>query len=274
MTTKQILGEKYIINGISADVSGYFPDVSADIYYEVVRITGLRFLFLDDHLERLRNSIKDSELIFPGEAIILESLKTLLSENKFTEGNIRICLQKNKGTNPDLLCFFTPWIYPDEYTYLSGVQLVTYSHERPNPGIKKWDDKFRTDVRQCIRDYDVYEALLLNRESEITEGSRSNVFFIDASKRLITPPEHSVLPGITRKYVMQICSEQGLDVIERVIPGAELKELSACFISGTSPKVLPVSQIDQHQFNADHPILRTIMKQFDIIVNACLKTID
>jgi len=274
MTTKQILGEKYIINGISAEVSGYQPEVSADIYYEVVRITGSKFLFLDDHLERLGSSLKDSGLIFPGEAVILESLKILLSENKFTEGNIRICLQKNEGNNPDLLCFFTPWIYPDECTYLSGVQLVTYSHERPNPGIKKWDHKFRTDVRQCIRDHGVYEALLLNKQGEISEGSRSNVFFIDASNKLITPPEHSVLPGITRKYVLQICREQGLVVEERVVSRKELIELSACFISGTSPKVLPVWQIDQHRFNADHPILRIIMEQFDTIMKAYLKTIN
>lgn len=274
MTTKQILGEKYIINGISADVSDYHPDMSADIYYEIVRIIGRKFLFLDDHLERLRSSIRNSQLIFPGEPVILESLKALLYENQFTEGNIRICLQKNRGNKPDLLCFFTPWIYPDEQTYLSGVQLVIYSHERPNPGIKKWDNKFRTDVRQTIHDFGVYEALLLNREGQITEGSRSNVFFIDASNKLITPPENSVLPGITRKYVIQICNEQGLETEERVIPREELKKLSACFISGTSPKVLPVYQIDKHQFNADHPILKIIMEQFNLILKASLKTIS
>ncbi len=151
---------------------------------------------------------------------------------------------------------------------------MTYSHQRPYPGIKKWDDKFRTDVRQSIRDHGVYEALLLNGEGQITEGSRSNVFFIDAANRLITPPENSVLPGITRKYVIQICRELGLEVEERTVSLKELKELDACFISGTSPKILPVWQIDQQQFRADHPVLKTIMEQFDLILKASLKTIS
>lgn len=274
MTTKQILGKKYIINGISAEVSGYQPEMSADIYYEVIRLIGRKFLFLDDHLERLKSSIRNTGLVFPGNKAILESLKALLSENPFTEGNVKICLRKTIEKEPELLCFFTPWFYPDKSTYQSGVQLLSYSHERTNPGIKKWDDKFRNDVRQCIRDHGVYEALLLNKQGEISEGSRSNVFFIDASNKVTTPPEHSVLPGITRKYVIQICRDQGLEVEERVVSMKELKELSACFISGTSPKVLPVCQIDQHQFRADHPILRIIIEQFDTILNAYLKTID
>ncbi len=132
-----------------------------------------------------------------------------MTENHFKDGNIRICLQRSKGPDPDLLCYFVPWIYPDECTYKRGVQLVSYAHERPNPGIKKWDDRFRSNVKKKIIDkHGVYEALLLNKQGEITEGSRSNIFFIDASNRLITPPEKSILPGITRKYVVQICREE------------------------------------------------------------------
>ena len=273
MTTKQILGEKYIINGRSADVSGYNPDMSTDIYYEVVRIIGGKFLFLNDHLTRLRGSIKDSGLNFPGEPLILESLKTLLSDNPFREGNIRICLQSTGGEDPDLSCFFTPWYYPEQRTYLSGVQLVSYAHERPMPGIKKWDENFRNNVRKAIRDHEVYEAVLLNEQDEITEGSRSNVFFINASDRLITPPEKHILPGITRKYVLQICMEEKIELEERPVSLKELDGLVACFISGTSPKVLPVRQIDKYQFRADHPILITIMEKFESVLTKNLKTI-
>ncbi|MCP4310388.1 MAG: hypothetical protein GY790_03920 [Bacteroidetes bacterium] len=274
MTTKQIVGEKYIINGLPADVSGYHPDMSADIYYEVVRIIGGKFLFLDDHLERLSRSIDGTGLNFPGEPAILENLKALLSENNFTEGNIRICLRKSSRTKPDLFCFFTPWFYPNDCTYLSGVQLISYSHERPNPGIKKWDERFRTDVHKTIREHGVYEAILLNERDEVTEGSRSNVFFVDQANRLVTPPFENILPGITRNYVLQICRDQGIEVNERAVTRNELNDFAACFITGTSPKVLPVWQIDQYQFRVDHPILKSIMEQFDSILNENLKTID
>lgn len=273
MKATQILGEKYIFNGVPADVSTFQADMSADIYYEVVRIIGGRFLFLKDHLDRLGRSTKESGIIFPGETIIRESLKSLLKENHFTDGNIRICLQKSNGSDPDLLCYFVPWIYPDECTYLSGVQLVSYTHERPNPGIKKWDDQFRTRVRKQIRDHGVYEAVLVNRQGEITEGSRSNVFFIDASNTLITPSAEEVLPGITRKYVLQICRDLQIEVEERLVAMKELDTLHACFISGTSPKVLPVWQIDNFQFRIDHPIVMKIMQRFEAIMNENLETI-
>jgi branched-chain amino acid aminotransferase len=273
MTTKQITGEKYILNGYPADVSGYQPDLSADIYYEVIRIIEGKFLFLEDHLERLRRSTAKSGLVFPGEPQIRESLKSLLNENPFREGNIRISLQKPTGSNPNLICHFIPWSYPDENDYLRGVPLVTYPHERPNPGIKKWDERFRTDVGTYIRDHGVYEALLLNKQGEITEGSRSNVFFIDASNRLITPPEKIILPGITRKYVVQICREEQMEVEERAVCIHELEAMEACFLSGTSPKVLPVRQIDNHPFRADHPTVRIILQRFETVMNQNLETI-
>jgi branched-chain amino acid aminotransferase len=247
--------------------------MSADIYYEVVRIIDGKFLFLDDHLDRLKRSTKESGLIFPHEVSIRESLKSLLKENQFKDGNIRICLQKSPDADPDLLCYIIPWFYPEEGTYLSGVKLASYAHERPNPGIKKWDDNFRTNVREYIRDHGVYEALLLNKLEEITEGSRSNVFFIDASNRLITPSEQSILPGITRSYVIQICKEENIEVEERPVSMKELDTLQACFISGTSPKVLPVWKIDSHQFRADHTTVRIIMEKFEVLLNDNLEPI-
>ncbi|MFO7671044.1 MAG: aminotransferase class IV [Bacteroidales bacterium] len=273
MTTKQILGEKYILNGNPADVSGYQPDMSADIYYEVIRIIEGKFLFLEDHLERLRHSTSKSGLVFPGGSYIRESLKSLLEENPIKDGNIRICLQKSTGPNPNLLCYFIPRVYLDDSIYLSGVHLVVYPHERPNPGIKKWDDQFRSDVGKFIRDHGAYEAILLNKQGEITEGSRSNVFFIDDSNRLITAPEKIILPGITRKYVIQICRDEHLEVRERPVYMNELDTLQACFLSGTSPKVLPVRQMDNHPFRSDHPTVRIIMQRFEAVMNQNLETI-
>jgi branched-chain amino acid aminotransferase len=166
-------------------------------------------------------------------------------------GNIRICLQKIGPDSSQLMSYFVPYVYPELNMYLSGVQLVTYPHIRPNPGIKKWDNQFRTSVNQYIKEYGVYEVLLLNDRKQITEGSRSNVFFLDDDKRLVTPPEQDVLPGITRKYVLEICKRKRLEVLQRPIHLEELEKMKACFISGTSPKVLPVWQIDAYQFRAD-----------------------
>jgi branched-chain amino acid aminotransferase len=266
MITGKVLGRQYIINGKTADVSDFTPDMSADIYYEVVRLMDRKFLFVDDHLERLQYSLRDSGLHYPGKEAIINSLRLLQQNNDETQGNIRICIQSNEGSDTDLFCYYIPYFYPEECMYKTGVQLVSYPHERPNPTIKKWDDRFRVKVNEFIRDHGVYEAILMNFQHQVTEGSRSNIFFIDPDNNLITAPLEEVLPGITRKYVLQICREEDIMVIEKPVLMKELAGMSSCFISGTSPKILPVWQLDGYQFNADHPILQLLMERFETVI--------
>jgi branched-chain amino acid aminotransferase len=266
MTTGKILGRKYMINGQPADLSAFSPDMSADLYYEVLRLIDGKFLFLNDHLERFRNSLSGSGFDYPGDPVIRENLRLLQEHNDFSVGNIRICLQKTGGAEPDLLCYFVPYVYPEASTYLSGIRMVSYSYERSNPGIKKWDNYFRMSVQDHIRTHGVYEAALVNNRNEITEGSRSNIFFIEPLDRLVTPPLKDILPGITRKYVLQICLEEGIEVIERTVRMSELDALTSCFISGTSPKVLPVRKLDGFRFRVDHPLTQRIMARFESLL--------
>ena len=225
-------------------MSGFVPDMSADIYYEVIRLIDGKILFLEDHLERLENSLAGSVVNFPGTAKILENLRLLLKNNSYAQGNIRICLQSSRQNGINLLCYFIPYFYPDENSYWEGVDLATYPHVRPTPGIKKWDDQFRTSVGQYIKEKGVYEAVLLNSKNQITEGSRSNLFFIDQQGQLITAPEQLILPGITRKYVLGIAKANSIPVREELVSLTSLDKYVSSFISGTSPKVLPVKMLD------------------------------
>jgi branched-chain amino acid aminotransferase len=273
MTAGRVLGNIYIINGRPAEVKGFTPDMSADLYYEVVRLMDGKILFLDDHLLRLRQSLSGSGLDYPGDQKVMESLKLLVTHNDFRIGNIRICLQKSAAQEPDLLVYFIPYDYPAKRMYQEGVTLVTYPHERPNPGIKKWDNYFRTSVNEHINSHGAYEALLVNERGEITEGSRSNVFFIDHSGCLVSPPSGQILHGITRKYVLWICREEGIENTERPVLLNEMDKYISCFISGTSPKVLPARKLDQIRFEVGHPVLKRIMERFESILTRELRTI-
>jgi branched-chain amino acid aminotransferase len=83
---------------------------------------------------------------------------------------------------------------------------------------------------------------------------------------LSTAPEKEVLPGITRKYVLEIARKEQIPLQERIWSLAELNRLVSVFISGTSPKVLPVKQIDNHVFDVAHPLLRLLMERFERVV--------
>lgn len=273
MITGKILGETYVLNGVPLDVSGFMPDMSVDIYYEVVRLIEGKLLFLDDHLDRLKNSLAGSGLVFPGGETICKNFSLLLENNSFSQGNIRICLQPSTDNNSDLLCYFVPYFYPEASNYLEGVHLLTYPHTRPNPGIKKWDDRFRSSVGKFIMDKGIYEAVLLNRNGQITEGSRSNLSFIDKKGRLVTVPDRQILPGITRKYVLKIAQQEGIPVIEKSIALDSLDTFPSAFISGTSPKVLPVRKLDKYIFEVSHPVLQVLMVKFEELIQENLSAV-
>jgi branched-chain amino acid aminotransferase len=266
MSAGKILGKTYVINGSSADVSGFKPDMSVDTYYEVIRLIDGKILFLPDHLGRLQISLAGSGIDFPGEDTLVSHLGLLLKQNSFTFGNIRICLQPSKENGADLLCYFIPYSYPSASMYQEGVRLLSYPYTRPQPGIKKWDDHFRSSVGRYIQDHDIYEAVLINRSKQVTEGSRSNLFFIDRHDCLITAPTTEVLPGITRKYVLEIAGQAGISVREKSMELGSLGDLASAFLSGTSPKVLPVNQVDQFHFNPGHPLLQLFMTRFEQLV--------
>jgi len=191
----------------------------------------------------------------------------------FREGNIRFSLQQSNGDVAILQCYFIPYFYPDADMYNTGVKLAVYPHIRPNPGVKKWDNQFRNSVSKYILEHKVYEAALMNSQNQITEGSRSNIFFIDQNDSLITTPERSILPGITRKYVLEIAAHNGIQIKEEIKVKDALNNLVSVFISGTSPKVLPVKQIDDFCFDVNHPLLRLLMDEFERLVQKNLKSL-
>lgn len=262
---EHIRGNTIILDGTPSAVSDYLPDTAAGMYYEVIRVIDGKLLFAHDHLERLRSSCRQAAAVCPDHHTLMEQLDILLQHETIRNGNIKLVLFK-RLEKIHTACFFIPHFYPSEEDYRSGVRTKTYAFERPDPTIKRWNEDFRHNVNQFIRDEKIYEAILLNDQGRLTEGSRSNLFFIDAKARIYTAPEHMILPGITRKYVLQICNEHGFEVVEEALALEAANNIESCFISGTSPKVLPVRELDDVKFSPGSRVIKTIMQAYDRLV--------
>ncbi len=262
---ENIQGNTIILDGKLTDVSAYDPETSAGMFYEVIRVMKGRLLFLEDHIERLRSSCEQAGVTGPGNQLIREQVNHLVNYLSIKEGNVKPVIFRNWG-EWHLCCYQVPHSYPTEKDYLFGVKTKTFSFERPDPTIKRWNDNFRNKVNAFIKEENIYEAILLNEQGKLTEGSRSNLFFLDHKGRIITAPKNFILPGITRKYVLQICGTLNIEAIETIISLEEAKLMSACFITGTSPKVLPVSQMDQITFDVTNPTVHRIMDQFQKLI--------
>jgi len=91
-------------------------------------------------------------------------------------------------------------------------------------------------------------VLLPNQRGEITEGSLSNLFAVDATGRLLTPGcESGILRGITRKWVMELARGMGMEVIERSLYPEDLFDAEELFLTASTLEVLPVSRIEDRR---------------------------
>lgn len=242
--------------------------------YEVIRVIQGIPLFLEQHLERLKNTARLTGLELPiNDKEISQRLQELISINQVETGNIKIVINYS-GVNKlsDFYAYFVEHNYPSEEDYQNGVKTVLVHVERPNPNAKVDRADYRKKIDDAIRESRSYEALLVDYEGQVSEGGRSNLFMLKGNK-IYTAPADKVLKGITRQMVFAACRNQGYQVIEKEISLTEMLNMDAVFISGTSPKVLPVNQVDDKRINsAENSILQDIMTGYDAIIEDYIKS--
>ena len=255
----ECFGSYYFLDG------NIFPSDSDDeianaelSFYEVIRTRWGVPLFFEDHIKRLNDGIGTRYDIREDiTGIIKEGLEALVRHESFPEINVRITVSFIGQEHSVHICY-VPSSYPSEEMNREGVPVIMYRAERFDPGVKLLNNRLRLSVNESLARKKAYEALLVNKEGYITEGSRSNVFFVTATGRIYTAPDRMVLPGITRKYVIDLCRKEAYDLVFEAVKVSEIPEFQSLFITGTSPMVLPVMSVDNQLFKAENDIVERL----------------
>ena len=265
-------GKYYVINGKlqPADDSMGYETSSGRTAYEVIRIINGKALFLEDHIERMKETLKAADLKYDINPDLVKSeIAQIAAVHDTVNFNVKLVIYPC-GNEISRLLYVSKSYYPSKYEVENGVHVKTAFIERINPNAKIENTAYKQKVKEIISENNIFEVLLVNSDGFITEGSKSNVFFAEGGK-IITPPEKYVLKGITRKYVIEACRRQGIEVVEKLIDLKHLYEVEGLFISGTSIKVLPISKVDEAFFNS--PVNETIVKvrdEYDRIIDEYL----
>lgn len=234
--------------------------------YEVIRIEEGVPLFLEKNLKRLNNSAKITNLVLPitSEEIRIR-LNKLIKVNDAKIGNIKTVFNFfNNQCN--FYAYFLKHNYPTNEQYINGVDTIFYHGERINPNAKIVNTGFRAEVEKKIREANAYEAILVDRNGNITEGSRSNIFMVK-DKIVYTAPLEDVLPGTTRDSIIEVALKCGYKFIEKRINYKDAAEMDGMFISGTLSKVLPIRKIGDIQLNSSqNEVIRNIMEKYDEMI--------
>ncbi len=232
--------------------------------YETIRVTrGVPF-FLHDHLTRLMESaeIIGLEHIFTEEKIA-DTIAALIEKNGVDTSNLKLLLigaAVKEEAQLFILCL-NP-LYPDKKLYREGATCVTYAYERAFPHAKTLNMLQSYLAYKKAKEAGCYDALLVDNDGCITEGTRTNFFCIQG-RTLISPPEEKILLGVTRKAVLKVAKDNGFDYTERPITWGEMLKYDGAFVTSTSSKIIPVRSVDGEELPKSSHSLKELMDLYD-----------
>ncbi|HUR31730.1 MAG TPA: aminotransferase class IV [Saprospiraceae bacterium] len=235
-------------------------------------------VFAEDHIMRLQHSLeliglntgvsKDQWMKWFHEMIQINKAERagfrVVVTGGFSEDGYTIPEQKNIY----LMLHHLPENDPQQY--VKGVSLLTSSYQRDIPSAKTTIYIQSMQLQPQIKKAGAFEVLY-HWKGEITECSRCNIFFIDNNGAIHTP-KNSMLKGITRKQVISIANEAGIQIIERDIQLEELPSMAGAFLTATTKGVLPVVKIDDLTIGDGnvHPVAKKLESLYQERVNSYL----
>jgi branched-chain amino acid aminotransferase len=259
----ECFGRKFVINGELETSENFDTSLvyEGESVYEVIRVVKGSPEFFFDHMERLSASVRlQNKKMLADQKTLKTDIINLLRTDKKKDTNLKIVFNYNKDSQTYLV-YFIESMYPSDNQYSKGVKGILFYAERKDPESKVINQKLRSSIYHKLILDEAYEALLVNDNGQITEGSRSNIFFL-RKDTLVTAPHNMVLSGITRKYILQICAENSIKVSMECVTSDTISEYDAVFMTGTSPRVLPFHSIDDKNFKVKFPLIENLRKLY------------
>jgi len=239
----------------TGDLHELFDAVPLGVYSGLRTYQHVRFLRLGQHIERTERSA--ALLGWSGQLdrlLLRRSLHALVSAYRAPETRVRFDWLAEPpslaGTSFRLLVGLAPLVPIAPEVMTAGVRLGLCSLRRTTPLIKTTD--FVRQRRTCFElDPDAYEHLMVNQDGFVLEGTSSNFFGVRAG-RLVTAGQ-GVLEGITRRTILELGQEIGLECSLAGIRVAELGELDESFISSSTREIVPAVQVAKLQIGDGRP---------------------
>ena len=238
----------------------HFKDLSFQRGYglfDFFRLVGDQPLFLDDHLDRFYASAEAMHLkIDFSRAEIKTVIQNLILRNNLPGTGVRLNLTGGYSADgftiasPNLTISQTTFSSPSKDHMENGISLLSYPHVRQLPHIKTTDYIMAVWLQPLLKQKGV-DDVLFHQNGILSECSRNNFLLVTMDDRIITPHQN-ILPGITRKKLLEVAAKE-FEVEERTVTLQDIREAKEAFITGTIKQILPVARVDDVVFN-DHKI--------------------
>ena len=249
--------------------------------FEGQRAYGGTIFKLREHSERLRKSAEILGFDLPWSAQeIDDACNEVLKANSLTDAYVRPVAWRGseqmgvsaQRTKPHMAIAAWQWgKYFDQEKADKGIRLDIAPYRRPAPHTAPVHAKAAGLYMICTiskhqaeaKGYD--DALMFDWEGRVAEATGANVFFVRDGV-LYTPTADIFLNGITRRTVIDLARERGIEVVERRIWPEELASFEQCFLTGSAAEVTFVSEIGPWSFTPGE-MSRDLRSDYDDLVN-------
>ena len=240
--------------------------------FETMRAYNGHIFRLDSHLTRLRCSAESIGLTHSvltteeGKQSLKAACVATLEANKLKDARLRLTVSAGEGdmtpdpgtcSNPTILITAQNLVPLPPEKYETGFKAALSSLRRnsqsPLSRLKSTCYMENILARTAARAVGCDEAIFLNEQGYLTEGSTTNVFLVSHGE-LITPSlESGVLPGITREAVLEIARASHLKATERWVQLNELVEAEEAFLTNSILELMPLVSVEGRTIGSGKP---------------------
>ncbi|RAR40808.1 branched-chain-amino-acid transaminase [Paenibacillus sp. MDMC362] len=255
-----------------------------DGIFEGIRIYNGNIFKCKEHLDRLYDSAKSIDLVIPlAYDELLEAMAETIRRNDMRNGYIRFVVSRGAGNlgldprrcpKPTVLIIVEQLAIYSEEAYLNGLKAVSVAQRRNipdalNPKIKSLNYLNNILVKIQSNFAGADEAIMMNAQGYVTEGSGDNIFIVKNGV-VTTPPCYlGALEGITRQAIIDLCDKLGIKLKEEPFSMHDVYIADEVFFTGTAAEVIAAREIDGRMIGKGQagPITLQLLEEFRKIVD-------
>lgn len=250
-----------------------------DGVFEGIRVYNGNIFRMKEHLDRLYDSARSIMLNIPYSLEELtEKMIHTVERNGLKDAYIRLVVSRGAGDlgldpkncgRANTVIIVEPLAIFPKHLYETGIDIVTVPTRRNRPDVLSPKVKSLNYLNNILVRIEAHmagvsEALMLNDQGYVAEGSADNVFIYKKSK-LYTPPGYiGALEGITRNAIMEIAEDLGYEVKEEPFTRHDVYTAEEAFLTGTAAEVIAVVKVDGRTIGEGKPGIHTnkLLEQF------------
>lgn len=262
------------VNGTYVPMSEAFVHIDdrgyqfADGVYEGVSVRHGKLIDLEPHLDRLWRSMGELQMMAPMDRAPMRFvLKEVVRRNRIKDGFLYLQITRGVAPRDHPFPAQTPW--PAMVVTVKRMNFDAVMNRAMNEGVSassqpdiRWG---RCDVKstsllpnilakQAAREAGAFEAVMVDKEGYVTEGSSTNIWMVTKDGTLVTrSTDDNILSGITRRSIMNVAYELQMKVEERAFTLEEIKDAAEMFLTSSTSCAMPIVTLDGQKIGDGTP---------------------